>query len=837
MRSFFLKLSRLAISLLRGGSLAAIFWLPLAHADSTPLSPAMGYSTLSYDLPKVGSYQLPALGSAADGKVIDSNGKKTSLHKLYQGKYTLLGFIYSNCGDINGCPLSSYVFYKVKSMMQKDPELADKLRLLSLSFDPARDTPEIMKLYGNNFDYAGTKGEWHFLTTKSEEALSPLLRDYKQDIQREMTVNGTPGESIAHVLRVFLIDPEKNIRNIYSVQFLHPDIIINDLKTLLKDAEAQNNSKQPKVVVAANNNDKVLATALSDANAKQGKTASAGEASQSPFDLLKLAKQPPLGLPALPQKLTTSLTKEKITLGKKLFFDRRLSLNNTMSCAMCHVPDQGFTSNEIATAVGFEGRSVRRNTPSLYNIAYAETLFHDAREDSLSQQVWAPFLARNEMANPSVGYVVNKLKQLPDYSGLFEEAFGDSNRPVNMQTIGDALAAYQQTLLSADSPFDRWRFAKQSPEMAGMSNDAVKGFELFRGKAGCVTCHQIGEKDALFTDQSIHNTGLGYENSMGKKPKKQSVMLAPGVFVEVDQSIIDNVSEKPAADLGHYEISQNPKDRWLYKTPMLRNVALSAPYMHDGSFSTLRSVVEFYNQGGIENPGLDPLIRPLGLDDIEISQIVTFMESLTGSNVDQILNDASAAPIGDTRKQDKLPKPATKAKTTIPPPQTNELGGDFQLTDHHGNNFDLKQLRGKVSLLFFGYTHCPDVCPTELANMSRLLKQLDRESGKVQGLFISVDPERDTPERLSQYVPYFHPKLIGLTGSVADVKSVTSAYKVHSTFQKTGGKDLQYLVDHSANLFIIDGNGKLAQIIPFGFPQAHILEAVKRSIATLESTS
>ena len=501
---------------------------------------------------------------------------------------------------------------------------------------------------------------------------------------------------------------------------------------------------------------------------------------------------------------------------------------------MCHVPDQGFTSNEIATAVGFEGRSVRRNTPSLYNIAYAKTLFHDAREDSLSQQVWAPFLARNEMANPSIGYVVNKLKNLSDYQDLFEEAFG--NESLNMQTIGDALAAYQQTLLSADSPFDRWHFAKQSPKDSGMSEEAIKGYELFTGKAGCSTCHQISENDALFTDQTIHNTGLGYENSMGKKPEKQTVMLAPGVFVEVDQSIIDNVGEKPAADLGHYEISQDPKDRWKYKTPMLRNVALSAPYMHDGSFSTLRSVVEFYNQGGIKNPGLDPLIRPINLNDSEISQIVTFMESLTGSNVDQILDDASAAPIGDTTKEDIIStkKPQKKVAT---PSKSKEVGGDFELTDHNGDYFNLKQLRGKVSVLFFGYTHCPDVCPTELASMARLLKQLDSESNNVQGLFVSVDPERDTPERLSQYVPYFHPKLIGLTGTKAQVQAVADAYKVHSTVQQTKGKDLQYLVDHSANLFIIDGQGKLAQIIPFGFPQAHILEAVKRSIATLNSNS
>ena len=169
--------------------------------------------------------------------------------------------------------------------------------------------------------------------------------------------------------------------------------------------------------------------------------------------------------------------------------------------------------------------------------------------------------------------------------------------------------------------------------------------------------------------------------------------------------------------------------------------------------------------------------------------------------------------------------------------QVAAIGGPFELTNHKNEPISQNDILGRPHAIFFGFTHCPDICPTELSNMARLLKQLDTESDNVQGLFVSVDPTRDTPERLSQYVPYFHPKLIGLTGSAADVKTVTSAYKVHSNVQKTEGKDLQYLVDHSANLFIIDGNGKLAQIVPFGFPQAHILEAVKRSIATLDSTS
>jgi cytochrome c peroxidase len=204
--------------------------------------------------------------------------------------------------------------------------------------------------------------------------------------------------------------------------------------------------------------------------------------------------------------------------------------------------------------------------------------------------------------------VINKLRKFTDYDGLFETSF-DEQGP-NMQTVGLALAAYQRSLLSADSPFDRWYFGKQTPAQASFSKQAEAGFKLFTGKARCSSCHTIGTGSALFSDHALHNTGLGYLNSMGQKPATQRVMLAPGIFVDVDSKIIDSVSEAPVADLGHYEVSQDPADRWKYKTPILRNVAITAPYMHNGSLPSLRSVVEFYNQGGIANPGLDPLITP-----------------------------------------------------------------------------------------------------------------------------------------------------------------------------------------------------------------------------------
>ena len=176
-------------------------------------------------------------------------------------------------------------------------------------------------------------------------------------------------------------------------------------------------------------------------------------------DLLQFVYNPPLGLPKIDLPQSNPITKEKVELGRLLFFDRRLSLNDTFSCAICHIPEQGFTSNELATAIGFEGRSVNRNSPTSYNVAYYTLFFHDGREDSLEQQVWSPLLAHNEMANPSIGYVINKIKGIKEYEGLFEAAF-DGEGPT-MQTVGDAIASYQRTLNSANSRFDRWYFGKE----------------------------------------------------------------------------------------------------------------------------------------------------------------------------------------------------------------------------------------------------------------------------------------------------------------------------------------------------------------------------------------
>ena len=641
------------------GVLISIFYftpaLSIAATSTTessatvPLAP--GYGKLGYELAEVGSYNLPALRNAPNGKVLDETGKPIKLHDLYQGKYTLLSFMYSNCKDVNGCPLSSYVFYKIKAAMNKDPQLASNLRLASLSFDPENDSPEVMKLYGNNFKFAGNEGEWRFLTTSSLKALNPILQDYNQDIQRQMSVDGDQTEDISHILRVFLIDPKLKIRNIYSVGFLHPDILINDVKTLLLEDDAANKPvlqvadeyEQKAPVLSVPGDLKVGYETTSYTTESKSLTNRNGVAA----DLFAIVKNPPLGLPKVSEPIDNPITKEKIALGRKLFFDRRLSLNDTFSCAMCHVPEQGFASNELSMAVGIEGRSVRRNTPTIYNVAYATRLFHDGREDSLEQQIWGPLLANNEMANPSVGYVINKIRAIPEYKGMFEKAFNGES--VNMDTLSKAFANYQRALVSGDSPFDRWFFNKKQN---AMSEKAKRGFKLFTGKANCSSCHTVNKDFALFTDNQMHNTGIGFNESMGIRPATERVALAPGVFVDVDTSIIDSVGEKTPADTGLYEITQNPNDRWKYKTPSLRNVTLTAPYMHNGSLSRLKDVINFYNQGGVKNKLQDPRITPLNLNEYEQKELVAFLQSLTGNNVDLLVSDAFAAPVGDLTQND-----------------------------------------------------------------------------------------------------------------------------------------------------------------------------------------
>ncbi len=196
-------------------------------AETVILAP--GYGELEYDPPTPGTYTLPVLGDAVDGKVIDRNGTETTLHEIMDDKLVLMGFIYTHCPDVNGCPLASYVMKQVQARLVEDEELRDQVTLISLSFDPELDTPDAMMKYSHHFKRKDF--DWRFLTTKSETDLQPILDGYGQFRAKFYNDDGSYSGSMSHVLRVYLIDSDKQVRNIYSAGFLHVDTVTNDLKT------------------------------------------------------------------------------------------------------------------------------------------------------------------------------------------------------------------------------------------------------------------------------------------------------------------------------------------------------------------------------------------------------------------------------------------------------------------------------------------------------------------------------------------------------------------------------------------------------------------------------
>lgn len=317
----------------------------------------------------------------------------------------------------------------------------------------------------------------------------------------------------------------------------------------------------------------------------------------------------PLGLPKPHQPLDPAA----VRLGKRLFFDPRLSADASVSCATCHAPREGFTQNGAAKPVGIGGRALRRNAPSLYNVAFAETLFHDGREDDLAEQIWSVLLAPNEMGNRTRAEVTQRIARLDDYAATFEPSFAQSTREDH---LGTAITAYQRSLLSGDSPFDRWYFGGDTYAVGPMEK---LGFELFV-RSDCASCHELATGWALFTDHQFHNTGIG---------------------------LLEARARSTPRDTGRHEVTGLDEDRWRYKTPGLRNVALTAPYMHDGSLPTLAAVVEYYAQGGAGHAQQDSRVRPLSLTEDQRHAMVAFLVSLTGSNADNLASDTPVTNAGD----------------------------------------------------------------------------------------------------------------------------------------------------------------------------------------------
>ena len=303
----------------------------------------------------------------------------------------------------------------------------------------------------------------------------------------------------------------------------------------------------------------------------------------------------PLGLPPLVIPADNQPTLDTIALGRKLFYDPKVSGDNTVSCASCHNPGLGF-SDGLAISMGMAHKLGRRNAPTVLNSAYLPVQFWDGRAKSLEEQAAGPIANPVEMNHPHTVFLT-ELNDDSVYRAQFAQAFGPGL--ITLNKVEKCLASFERTMLSGDSPFDRYEYGG---EKDALSPAAIRGLAVFRdpAKGNCAACHLIGSKSALFTDGKFHNLGVG--------------MNADGELT----------------DLGRYEQTKVEADKGAFRTPTLRNVARTGPYMHDGSEKTLKQVIDFYVGGGNSNPQLDTQIKPLHLTAQERDDLVEFLTSLTG---------------------------------------------------------------------------------------------------------------------------------------------------------------------------------------------------------------
>lgn len=315
------------------------------------------------------------------------------------------------------------------------------------------------------------------------------------------------------------------------------------------------------------------------------------------------------------------ITPEKVELGRKLYFDKRLSVDNTVSCATCHDPKFAFTDGKKVSE-GVKGQKGARNAPTVLNAMFFEEQFWDGRAKTLEEQAKQPIINPIEMGMPDHDAVVKKLKGIPEYVDAFKKVFGGE---ITIDRIAQAIAAFERTLLTGNSPFDRFIAGDQN----AISESAKRGWQLFQGKARCITCHEFNRSNPFFTDNKYHNIGVAMnQEGFAELARKAELLVKEG---KLDQRKLDELALNPAySELGRFLVTFNPKDIGAFKTPTLRNVELTAPYMHDGSEATLLDVIEFYNRGGNENPNLSGEMRPLNLTDQEKQDLVEFLKSLTG---------------------------------------------------------------------------------------------------------------------------------------------------------------------------------------------------------------
>jgi cytochrome c peroxidase len=295
----------------------------------------------------------------------------------------------------------------------------------------------------------------------------------------------------------------------------------------------------------------------------------------------------PQGLrPSVPVPADNPQTPAKVQLGAQLYFDPRLSADNKISCATCHDPSMAW-ANHNATDTGIKGQVGNRNSGTILDAAYMKYQFWDGRALSLEEQALGPIHNPIEMGE-TLDNVVRKLNAIPGYRSQFQAVFGTD---VTEDGIAKAIAAFERTVVTGPSPYDRYL----AGDTTALSPAARRGLDVFMDKGRCVLCHA----GPMLSDQSFHNLGVGMD--------------------------------RPNPDVGREAVTKNRRDRGRFKTPPLRNVALTWPYLHDGSARSLEDVLDLYDRGGGPNATLDPMMRPLGLTDQDKADLKAFMEALSGT--------------------------------------------------------------------------------------------------------------------------------------------------------------------------------------------------------------
>ncbi|MDB6066147.1 MAG: cytochrome peroxidase [Pedosphaera sp.] len=318
-------------------------------------------------------------------------------------------------------------------------------------------------------------------------------------------------------------------------------------------------------------------------------------------------------------------TPEKIALGEKLFFDGRLSADGTVACATCHDPARAFTDGR-PVSIGIHGRPGQRNSPTVLNALYNKTQFWDGRVTTLEEQAELPIINPVEMGQTNIAAAVVVLQSIKEYQDAFQNVFGS---PPNAVDLRRAIASYERTLLSFNSPFDRF--------IAGDTNaidaSAQRGWNLFNHQARCNKCHALSDNQpnlVSFTDNDFHNIGVGIiRHHVVPLARQAQKLVNSGDLAAVDRAAI----QSKFSVLGRFLVTKKQPDIASFKTPNLRNLLLTAPYFHDGSQDTLWDVMDHYNKGdGIKNPFLDQDMQPLALTEPDIDDMVAFLAALTSDD-------------------------------------------------------------------------------------------------------------------------------------------------------------------------------------------------------------